>query len=266
MDGTRAALAPAPRLPGPERPDPDRSDPHHQLRPDHGGLLGPRAPAAPTRPPLRGDRPFPGASRLLRRRARAHARGTAAAPADAAPRRSAPRDLPSDRPPPTRDPQRLVPGGRSDGPERRDLQHRFLQGGRAHGLGPVLRLDLSQRDDARVLRLPRLAPLAGGLRPVPHRARGVVVRPLEALRDPPTLRGRPGNAFASDPLPREAPATGAGDVRAVPLAAEVPRGQVPGAQEVRRGREEQRLDDGPRAEDRWPPRAGRDRDPRPPPG
>ena len=67
------------------------------------------------------------------------------------------------------------------------------------------------------------------VRAVPHRARRRLVRQVEAVGRPPGVRGRLRHPLAPDPLAREGPAARARDLRAVPLAAEVPRRQAAGA-------------------------------------
>ncbi len=145
-----------------------------------------------------------------------------------------------------------------------DRQPGQLQRGELHGFGDVLRPDLPHRDAARVHGLSELAAFARGVREVPHRARRFVVREEQALGRGTGARGDLPHLFDAHPHAGSQPASRAGDLRSLPLAAEVRRGPFAGDQQVRRRRGQHPHQDRAADEDRR--RQPRHRDTRDAPG
>ena len=75
--------------------------------------------------------------------------------------------------------------------------------------------------------------LARGLCGLPHRRRSSVVRSREDLRCAAALRREPEDLLSADPVSGAQPASGAGHVRALPLAGEIHGRQVLGQDQVR---------------------------------
>ena len=110
-----------------------------------------------------------------------------------------------------------------DGPAAvpRALRGRRVPGVPLHRLRPVLRPGLPCRHASRVHRLPAVGARPRRVRVLPHRSRGRVVRPLQALRLLPDLLGDVQQVPAPDPHADPQPAPGPADLRAVPLARQV---------------------------------------------
>ena len=107
-------------------------------------------------------------------------------------------------------------------------------------------------------------PRPGGLRPVPHRARRGLLHEGQARRRAPALRGDVQQLPPAHPQPGGEPAPRQGDLRGLPLAAEVPRQPDPGAHPLRRRRGQHPGHHRAHAQDRRPHRREEHRHPRPP--